>query len=129
VFRYQASALTASGDTTETEIGSLVTPKAASWLHGVYAYGIAGAAITTAEAPTGIVSLESRDYNLQPIEIPLDLIVVLTSGAAAINPKLYLIRQPALELSTITGYVTMDMAQTGALKARFILVWEFPDTP
>jgi len=120
----QASALTATGDTTKTSIDTITIPKGVKRIVGIWCYAAAAAAMTTAEAISGIVEFESSDVNLVPLQLPLDIISALTSGSVAISPRIF----PANILvnggERIQGYVTMDMAQTSALKARFGLIYE-----
>ena len=124
MFKAQAGTATATGDTTKTSLGTLTVPATARRIIGIWGYASAGAAITTAEGVTGILELESEDLSLQPLQLPLDVIVVLTSGAAAYSPRVWAVNIPVKGQEKITGYMTMDMAQTGALKGRFGLLYD-----
>lgn len=115
----QVSALTATGDTTKTLIDTITIPASSKMIVGVWAYAGAAAAMTTAEPVTGILELESDDLPLTPMQLPLDCIQVLTSGAVAYQPRVWNVSIPVKGGEKVRGYVTMDMAQTGALKARF----------
>jgi hypothetical protein len=121
----QSSDAVATGDTTRTLIGTLTLAQSAKRIIGVWCYACAAAAMTSTEAITGIFDLESPDVSdLKPLQLPLDVIMTLTSGVAAFNPRIFPVDIPVNGKVDISGYVTMDMAQTGALKARFGLIYE-----
>lgn len=121
---FQASALTATGDTTKTAIGDLTVPKGAKRIKGIGGYAVAAATITTGEQASGILELESPDLALNPMQLPLDIVGVLTSGAFSLKPTIYPVDIPVGGLEKITGSMTMDVAQTGAFKGRWFLVTE-----
>lgn len=114
----------ATGDTVETKIGTITLSAKAKKIIGLFAYACGAAAITTAEAVTGICRLDSPDFSIAPMRFPLDCIVVLTSGAAAFSPRIIPVDIPASGNGKVDCFVTMDMAQTGALKARVGLIYE-----
>lgn len=120
----QTSDATATGDTVKTLIDTVTAPKRAKRIVGVSAYACAGGAMTTAEAITGVLELESDDIDLKPMKIPLGCITALTSGAVAYEPRVWPVDIPVGGYEKISGYITMDMAQTGALKGRFTIVYE-----
>lgn len=122
--KMSTSAVTATGDTTKTLIDTITTPKDAKRIVGVAAYAIGAATLTSGEAVTGILELESDDMSLAPMQIPLDCVTILTSGAIAYSPKVWPLSIDLPAQARIRGYMTMDMAQTGALKGRFSLVYE-----
>ena len=119
----QVSAATATGDTVKTSIGELTVPQKVTRILGIWCYAVAGAALTTAEAVTGILELESPDINIQPFQLPLDCVSALTSGGVAFSPRIFPVNIAVRGGEKITGYVTMDMAQTGALKARWGMLY------
>lgn len=120
----QVSALTAHGDTTKTLIDTLTVPATARMIMGVWCYACASAAITSAEPVSGILELESDDLSLTPMQLPLDIINALTSGAVAYSPRVWNVNIPVKGGEKIRGYVTMDLAQTGAQKARFGFIYQ-----
>ena len=122
MLKYLASDLTAHGDTTKTLIDTIVLPANSKAILGVWAYVEGGAAMTTAEPISGILELESPDKNLQPCQIPLDITNVLTSGSVTRNVKVWPLNAAVGGSNRISGYITLDLAQTGAQKARFGLV-------
>jgi len=125
VTKSQMSALTASGDTTKTIVDTLQVPQGAKRIIGIWQYGLAAATLTTGESVSGVMEYESSDINLVPLQLPLPMVDILTSGAAAINPFIFPVDIPVHGGERIAGYVTMDMAQTGGLKARFGFIYEF----
>jgi hypothetical protein len=118
----------ATGDTTKTNIGTISLPSSARRIIGVWCYAVGGATLTSAEAVTGIFELESPDAPLNPMQLPLDIVDILTSGAVAFQAHIIPVDIPVRNASAkVTGYVTMDMAQTGALKARWGIITECAD--
>ncbi len=120
----QVSDATATGDTAKTLIGTITVPQSARTIIGVWCHALAGAGMTTLENITGIFELESPDVNLQPLQLPLDCVTVLTSGVGAVSPRVWPVNIPVSGGAKISGYVTMDMAQTVAGKARFGLIYD-----
>lgn len=122
----KSSALTATGDTVRTSIGSVSLPATALRIVGVLCYACAAGAMTTAEAITGIFDLKISGIKSAPsnIELPLACISTLTNGAVVYEPKVWPLVMENVANSTIEFWVTMDMAQTGTLKARGIVIYE-----
>jgi hypothetical protein len=123
-FHAQSSALTAAGDTTKTLIDTIQVPQTATAIVGVWGHALGGPGSTTLENFTGIIELESPDIALQPMQFPLDCVVVLTSGSVAISPRVWPVNIPVHGGERISGYVTMDMAITVANKARFGFIYQ-----
>lgn len=119
----QVSALTATGDTVKTIIDTVTVPSGAKRIKGIWCYAVAGDTLTSGEVASGIVEFESVDINIAPLQLPLDIVDILTSGAVAMNPRIMPVDIPVKGQERISGYVTMDMAQTGALKARFGFIY------
>lgn len=124
MIKAQASAATATGDTTKTLIDTITLAATARRIVGVWCYAVAAAAMTTAETLCGIFELESSDVNIVPMQFPLALVSALTSGVAALNPQIIPVDIPVKGQEKISCYVTKDMAETGAVKARFGLIYE-----
>jgi len=118
------TAATATGDTTETLMGTITLSAKARKIKAVWAYASAAATMTIAEVQTGIVRLDSADVSLAPFKFPLDQITLLTSGAVGLPTHIIPVDIPVLGMAKIDCYVTMDMAQTGALKARVGIIYE-----
>jgi hypothetical protein len=115
---------TASGDTVETKIGTITLSAKAKRIIGVWAYACAGATMTIAEVQTGICRLDSSDISLAPFKFPLDQITLLTSGAVALPTHIIPVSVPVVGMAKVDAFVTMDMAQTGALKCRVGILYE-----
>jgi len=113
----------ASGDTTKTKVGQILIPTNVKRIVGVQHNHIGGATLTSGENVTGLLELEGPTFSKQ--QIPFAQAAILTSGANAgdliIRDKLDL---PGNAGATIDVYVTMDMAQTGAIKSQVALVCE-----
>jgi hypothetical protein len=124
MIKAQVSAATATGDTVKTLIDTITVPKNAKMIVGIWAHALAGAGGTTLENITGIFELESVDINLQPLQLPLDCVALVGTGMAAISPRIFPANIPVNGGERIVGYVTMDLAQTVAGKARFGLIYE-----
>jgi len=125
VTKSQMSALTASGDTTKTIIDTLQVPQGAKRIIGIWQYGHGAATLTSGEPVSGVVEYESSDINIVPLQLPLPTFDILTSGTAALNPFIFPVDIPVHGGERISGYVTMDVAQTGGIKARFGFIYEF----
>ena len=121
----QVSALTTLGDTVKTLVGEVQVPQGAKRIKGISAQAIAAGTMTTAETLSGILELESPDINLVPSQWMLDCVSALTSGAIAYSPRIYPVDIPVKGGEKISGYITLDMAWTGANKGRFQLIYEF----
>jgi len=120
----QVSALTSLGDTVKTLVDTITVPGGVQAIIGIWGYATGGAGLTTLENVTGILELESDDLPLTPLQIPLDIVVVLTSGVAAFSPRIWAITIPVTPgVSKIKGYMTMDMAITVANKGRFGFIY------
>lgn len=124
MLKYLRSAITASGDTVKTIIDTLTIPAGAKGIVGCIPEGHLAATITSGEVISGKLELESDDVNLQPCQLPIPSISVLTSGTTSLAPYMYPLTVPVKGGERVKGYITMDMAQTGALKAAFTLVVE-----
>lgn len=125
MFHSQVSGATATGDTTKTLIDTITLPSSARRITGIWCYAEGAATLTSGEPMTGIFELESPDIPLQPMQFPLDIANVLTSGAYSRQAHIIPVDVPVQNASArVSGYVTMDVAQTGNLKARFGIITE-----
>ena len=122
--KYLTSDSTATGDTTKTIIDTLTIPMGVKRISGVMV-SLGGAGLTTLESTSGILTLESdSDINLKPCVIPLPIMMALTSGVCAYEPRIYPVDVAVNGGEKIEGYVTMDMTQTINPTARFTLILE-----
>lgn len=119
-----ASAATAEGSTVETNVGTIQLSARAKRIIGVWVTAIGGDTLTSTEAVTGILRLDSPDIPIAPFKIPLDQFTILTSGAAALPAHIIPVNIPARGQANITGYVTIDDTTTGTLKVRWGLMYE-----
>jgi len=114
-----------SGDTTKTKVGSITLPQGLKRIVGVQHNHVGAATLTTGENVTGLLELESNAF--PKMQIPFAQAAILTSGAnvgdLVIRDKLD-IQGGNLPGSKVDVYVTMDMAQTGALKSQVALICE-----
>lgn len=110
---YQLSTATASGDTTKTNVGSITLNARARKILGVFAVSVGGAGVTTLENVTGRLEIESSSLpQIQPLQVPLSPVTVLTSGSAAPDIKVWPVGLDCKGQEILTGYATMDMALT-----------------
>ena len=122
--KYLISDATATGDTVKTLIDTLEIPQGVKRIVGV-GVSLSGAGLTTLEGTGGKLELETNSsIDLKPCQIPLPVMIALTSGVAAYEPKIYSLDVGVKGGEKIEGYVTMDMAQTVNPTARFLLVLE-----
>ena len=112
------TAITATGDTVRTSIGTITLPPNINQVVAVGVYANAGAAMTTAESVSGIFEVEFTGKDVTPAKFPLDSISCLTEGTVALKTTQWPVGWTGVGSQTMTFYVTMDMAQTGALTAR-----------
>ena len=121
---YQASALTAAGDTVKTLIEEMSLAKGGKII-GVWCYASGVAGLTTIVPNSGIFELESATINgLLPAQFPLSIGQALTSGASDKDVKVWPMDIPVSKGDKLKCYVTMDVAQTGANACRFGVVTE-----
>jgi hypothetical protein len=124
MIKYIAGASTAAGDTVKTSLGTITLPANSKQLLGAWGYAIGGPGLTTLENVSGIIELESPDINIQPCQFPIEQAGMLTGGGVSLQNKVWPMNARVAGGERITGYVTMDMAQTVANTARFGLVVE-----
>jgi hypothetical protein len=119
-----ASAATVEGSTVETNIGEIQLSARASRIIGVWVNALGGDTMTSTEAITGILRLDSPDISMAPFKIPLDQVSALTSGVAALPTHIIPVNIPAKGQAKVTGYITIDDTTTGAIKCRWGLIYE-----
>lgn len=124
MIKYLVGSATTEGGVTKTSLGEIQLPAGSKALLGVWCYANGGAGVTTLENISGICELESSDINLQPCQFPIEQQTVLTSGVGAQASKVWPLNAKVQGGERINGYLTLDIAQTVAGKARFGLVVE-----
>jgi hypothetical protein len=124
MLKYLVSDLTATGDATKTLIGTITLPASTKAIVGAWGYASAGAIYDDADSLSGILELESPDCNIAPCQLPLEQMTSVGTavGITAQQTKVWPLNVPAKGAARISGYMTMDMAITAALKGRFGLV-------
>lgn len=115
---------TASGDTTETLVGTITLSARARRIVGVWSTMIGAAALTHSEAISGIIRLDSPDFNVAPFKIPTPQVDSITSGMMGYEPRIIPVNIPCTGNGRLTAYVTNDMALTGAHKTRVGIIYE-----
>lgn len=123
----KASAITALGTTTattETSVGNIAVSGKAKRIVGLWCYVAGGAGTTTLENISGIFRLNSGDVDVNPFEVPVDVTTVLTSGSTSFSPRIFPVTIDVKGQETLEGYVTLDLAQTIAHKARWGIIFE-----
>jgi len=118
------TAATATGDTTETLMGTITLSSKARKIIGVWATAVGSATLTTGENATGIFRLQSDSVDMSPSKFPLDSVMMLTGGAPALPTHVIPVDIPVVGLAQINCYITMDQAQTGGLKGRVGIIYE-----
>jgi hypothetical protein len=122
--KYIVSACTASGDTVKTLIDTVQFPASTKAIVGVGIYAVGGAGLTTLEDVTGIVELESVDLAVQPCQIPIQPVAVLTNGVVTHPIQMWPLDIQGGGSAKISCYITMDMALTVNSKVRLVFAIE-----
>jgi len=121
---WQASVATARGATgIKTAIGTIIVPKSATKIIGVWSQVLGGGLLTTAEAVSGILELESPDIS-GPLQFPTDQQNMLTGGSAQLPAHIIPTNIPVAGGASVVGSITLDDAVTGALLLRWGCVTE-----
>lgn len=115
---------TASGDTTETLVGTITLSSRAKRIIGVWSTMIGAAALTHSENVSGIIRLDSPDFTIAPFKFPTAQLASITSGMTSYEPRIIPVNIPCTGSGRVTAYVTNDMALTGAHKTRVGVVYE-----
>jgi hypothetical protein len=123
MFKQQVSAATATGDTTKTLIDTFTVPAGCTKIVGVASVVCSGATLTSAEMVAGLLELESDDAPVTPAMFLTDVAFALTSGGLTLKPTQWPCSIPVQGGNRIKAYITMDMAQTAAFKARVQLTY------
>ena len=116
---HDVTAATATGDTTETSIGTITLPTTAKALVGVSVQAVGGAGFTTLETVSGIFRVDSPSIpNLAPNRFLLDIVGNTASGAFMASPRIYAMDYQTNGAAVLTYYVTLDLALTINTLAR-----------
>lgn len=93
---------TATGDTTETSMGTITLSSRAKRIIGLWATAVGAATLTSGEAATGIFRLDSPDFSIAPCKGPLDVVDILTSGAIGFSPRIIPVSIPCTGNGRVT---------------------------
>jgi len=116
---WQVSAATARGAVgIKTPIGTITTPKTSSKITAVWSQILGGALLTTAEAVSGILELDSPDIST-PQQFPTDQHNMLTGGSAQLPVHIIPVNIPCPGGADVIGSITMDDTVTGVLLCRW----------
>ncbi len=106
-------------------IGTVTIPSGATRIKGFW--GRVGGILTTAQHNGGTFELEADNMQLKPFQFPLPGASALTSGSIAYVPQIQQCDIKVTAPCTITGYGTLDMANTGVTLVSFGVIYESPD--
>jgi len=121
---WQASVATARGAVgIKTAIGTIIVPKGASRITAIWCQILGGALLTTAEAVSGILELDSPDIST-PQQFPTDQQSMLTGGSAQLPTHIIPVNIAVAGGASIVGSITLDDTVTGALLCRWGLCTE-----
>jgi hypothetical protein len=116
---WQASTATARGAVgIKTAIGTIIAPKSATKITAIWCQIFGGALLTTAEASSGILELDSADIN-GPLQFPTDQVNMLTGGSAQLPTHIIPTNIPIAGGASIVGSITFDDTVTGACLCRW----------
>ncbi len=118
----QASASTATGDTVKTSIGDITLTAKAKKIIGFGAYATGGGGNTTLENVSGILEVESSDLSIAPQIYPLDTVSITGTGMAVLTPRVWPTDIDCGGGEVLTGYITLDLAQTINPSARWFVI-------
>lgn len=114
---------TATGDTTKTKMGDITVPSDMNKIIGVMGHCVGGAGVTTLENMTGLIEVESNTDNIK-CQIPINngaIGATLTSAGDGV--KIVPTDMPVTPGSTLSCYITMDMAITIANTGRVAIIF------
>lgn len=117
------TAATATGDTTETSMGTVTLPANAKKIIGV-GVSVGGAGTTTLEGVTGIFRVIVNSLDVAPAKFPFGLGIPLASGVTPTEPKVWAVDWEPAGNAAVQFLVTMDMTQTINPTARGFVVYE-----
>jgi len=121
---HDVTAATATGDTTETSIGTITLPTSAKTLVGVSCNAFGGAGFTTLETVSGIFRVDSPSIpQMSPNRMLLDVVGNTASGAFMASPRIYAMDYPTMGAAVITFLVTLDLALTINTTARGMAIF------
>lgn len=121
---FMASPATPLGGVAKTSMGTISVPKSAKRITGIWGYALGGAGHTTLENVSGILTIESDDLSVKPCQIPIDVLAIVGTGVAILKPTVWPHSIGGVGNTDLTGYITLDLAQSITGKGRWGLIYE-----
>ena len=118
------TAAVASGDTTETQIGTLTMPTNCKRVLGIGIGSPSTATLTTVENMTGYFRVQNDAIDVTPGKFPFQGPAIVGTGGCYCPFKIWPVDWTGVASSTFTFYVTMDMAQTANPTYRAFVIYE-----
>ena len=115
---------TASGDTTETLLGTITLPANAKRIVGVGVGSPSTATLTTLEAMTGYFRVECSSIDVTPGKFPVTGPNIVGTGGTFAPFKIWPVDWSPAANAQLTFYITMDMAQTANPTYRGFVLYE-----
>lgn len=123
MLKYLSSALVASGGVVKTSLGTITLPAGSKALLGAWIDPTGGLGATTLQNVSGLFEMESPDINIQPCQIPIPGQIVLGgTGGSSMEQKVWPMNAAVKGTERLTGYVTMNNAQTIVPQCRWGVV-------
>jgi len=116
MLHYVMSSATDSKSGSRVTQGTITLPSTTKKIVGVFVS--VGGVLTTAQGTSGLCEFEADNIQLKPCQIPVPDMSLVTSGAASVVPRVWPLDADAKGSTTISSYVTLDMANTGAIYCR-----------
>ena len=102
---------TATGDTTETSLGTITLPSNATRIIGI-GVSMGGAGLTTLENPSGTFRVNINNKDVTPGKFPVRGAFIVTSGAVPSECQVVPVNWDNVQNSAVSFWITMDMANT-----------------
>jgi len=115
---------TACGNTVKTSMGDITVPTGVTRCIGVSGYSCGGPGGVTLENYSGVITLESVDQAFLPQVVPLDPVVIVGTGMAHVQPRIWPLDSPVTPGAKITCSITEDMAIATVNLGRVTLIFE-----
>ena len=115
---------TASGDMTETLLGTITLPANATRILGVGVGSPSTATLTTLEAMTGFFRVQISSIDVTPGNFPFAGPNIVGTGGTFAPFKIWAVDWAPAANAQIKIYVTMDLAQTANPTYRGFVVYE-----
>lgn len=124
VLTCDVTAATASGDTTETQIGQIQLPPNAQRILGIGIGSPSGVTMTTLEDMTGFFRVLINSLDVSPAKFPFQGPSIVGTGGTYCPFFIWPVDWDRISNALVTIYVTMDMAQTANPTYRGFVFYE-----